>query len=65
MARLITATNRSTASRPQYDDIPPQVKRQIEKLAYRLFEERGRQPGRALEDWLEAERRILGNSRRR
>jgi hypothetical protein len=30
----------------------------IAELAYRLYEERGRQQGRQLEDWLEAERRI-------
>ncbi len=31
----------------------------IQSLAYRLFEERGCDPGREWEDWLEAERQIL------
>jgi hypothetical protein len=30
----------------------------IHKRAYQLFEEGGRQPGRELENWLEAEREI-------
>jgi hypothetical protein len=30
----------------------------IAELAYRLYEERGRQAGHELEDWLEAERRV-------
>ena len=31
----------------------------IRARAYRLFELRGHQPGRELEDWLQAEREIL------
>lgn len=30
----------------------------IAELAYQLYDERGRQDGRALEDWIEAARRI-------
>lgn len=30
----------------------------IAELAYRLYDERGRQDGHALEDWIEAARRI-------
>ena len=32
--------------------------RQIEALAYNLYLQRGKEPGRALEDWLEAEKRF-------
>ncbi|NPA48936.1 MAG: DUF2934 domain-containing protein [Thermodesulfobacteria bacterium] len=33
------------------------VKRElIEKIAYQLYERRGKEPGKALDDWLEAER---------
>ncbi|HHI97830.1 MAG TPA: DUF2934 domain-containing protein [Thermodesulfatator atlanticus] len=28
----------------------------IEKIAYQLYEKRGKAPGKALDDWLEAER---------
>ena len=34
----------------------------IRARAYRLFELRGRQPGHALDDWLQAEREILRQS---
>ena len=63
MARsFTTTTTRSSVSRPA-EDIPPQVRQRIAELAYRLYEQRGRQPGRELDDWLEAERRIFGNNR--
>ena len=61
MARTATTTQ-SSVSRP-VEDIPPLVKQRIAELAYQLYEKRGRQPGRELEDWLEAERRVLGNRR--
>jgi hypothetical protein len=32
----------------------------IALLAYDFYEKRGRQEGRALEDWLNAERRLVG-----
>jgi len=34
----------------------------IRARAYSLFESRGRQPGHALDDWLQAEREILRQS---
>jgi hypothetical protein len=33
----------------------------ISERAYALFEERGRNDGYALEDWLEAEQQLLNN----
>jgi hypothetical protein len=36
----------------------------IAKKAYELYEKRGRQPGRAMDDWLEAERIVKGKSSR-
>jgi hypothetical protein len=39
--------------------LEPQAEQdEIRKRAYDLYEQRGRQPGRALEDWLTAEREI-------
>jgi outer membrane protein TolC len=32
----------------------------IAQRAYELYEQRGRQEGRALEDWLQAERELVG-----
>jgi hypothetical protein len=34
----------------------------IARRAYELYEQRGRQEGRALEDWANAERQLLGAS---
>ena len=34
----------------------------VRELAYRLWEKRGRQAGRALEDWLAAERQLKQTS---
>jgi hypothetical protein len=31
----------------------------IEKKAYEIYEQRGREPGKELDDWLEAERIII------
>jgi hypothetical protein len=36
----------------------------IQSRAYELYLARGRQPGRALEDWLEAEQELLQSTRR-
>ena len=36
----------------------------ISQLAYDLYEQRGRQEGRALEDWLNAELQLVGVSGR-
>ena len=35
-----------------------QRQRQIEELAYNLYLQRGKEPGHALEDWLQAEKRL-------
>ncbi len=34
----------------------------IAQRAYELYEQRGRQEGRAMEDWLQAERQLVGAS---
>jgi hypothetical protein len=34
----------------------------IRQRAYELFEERGHQPGRDIEDWLQAEREVKSNT---
>jgi hypothetical protein len=43
------------------DDVTPQ----ITKRAYELYEERGRQEGRAVQDWLRAEQEIRKNEPRK
>jgi len=37
---------------------PQEEECEVRRRAYDLYEQRGRQPGRALEDWLTAEREI-------
>jgi hypothetical protein len=37
----------------------------IEQLAYELYEQRGRQDGQALEDWLKAEHELAGSVSRK
>jgi hypothetical protein len=39
---------------------PPRIEDEIRKRAYELFEARGREEGRELEDWLRAEEEIIG-----
>jgi hypothetical protein len=34
----------------------------VAQRAYELYEQRGRQEGRALEDWMNAERQLLGRA---
>ena len=63
MARLTTATRSSGFQIRTDNDVPPQVRQRIAELAYQLYEQRGRQSGCELEDWLEAERRVLGKRR--
>jgi Protein of unknown function (DUF2934) len=38
------------------------LERKIRLHAQRLYDERGQQEGLALQDWVEAESRVLGNS---
>ena len=43
--------------------IDPKVQQKIAEIAYLLYEQRGKVPGHELNDWLEAERRVLGKRR--
>jgi len=40
------------------------VRGRIAKRAYELYEQRGRQEGQAVEDWLQAEQQLVGVSAR-
>ena len=40
------------------DAVVPHRQKEIEALAYNLYLQRGKEPGHALEDWLEAEKRF-------
>jgi hypothetical protein len=49
------AKNTSSRARPSRDDIA--------RLAYQLYEARGRQEGQELDDWLSAERQLTNRHR--
>jgi hypothetical protein len=54
---------RDTVSRPSKSDPSEkngQAQDYIAQRAYELYEQRGRQEGRALEDWLNAEQQLMG-----
>ncbi|MCM8790689.1 MAG: DUF2934 domain-containing protein [Candidatus Omnitrophica bacterium] len=51
MARTSTVTRTSSSKGQDLTDA-------IRKKAYELYEKRGKKPGHALDDWLEAERII-------
>src|SRR5678816_3565677 len=51
------ATHRVTGDR----HMPPNVRHEdIERRAYKLYEQRGHEDGRDWDDWLQAERELLG-----
>jgi hypothetical protein len=63
--RVMSKSNvRTTAFHRRRDDVPPADHQRaadteaIAKRAYERFEQRGREHGRDLEDWLDAEREL-------
>lgn len=48
----VSSTERASKGAPAQD--------RIAQRAYELYEQRGRQEGRAMEDWLNAERQLAG-----
>ena len=41
---------------------PNGIQARIAALAYQFYEQRGREPGHELEDWIQAEKRILAET---
>lgn len=41
------------------------LREMIEKKAYGIYEKRGREHGKDLDDWLEAEKMVMGKKRKR
>ena len=62
--RLAEERKPKTVTSSTQAPVPPlsrdDVQRRIARRAYELYESRGRDHGHALEDWLKAEREILG-----
>jgi Protein of unknown function (DUF2934) len=53
------ATPTMSAGTPQTSPNGAQAQDRIALRAYELYEQRGRQEGRALEDWVNAERQLV------
>jgi DUF2934 family protein len=60
--RNMSAQNRRRTATVPAVSIPSEDK--IRSRAYQLYEERGREDGHAMEDWLRAEGEITGNKAR-
>ena len=56
------ATSTMSASTPRKSPNSAQAQDRIALRAYALYEQRGRQEGRALEDWVNAERQLASAS---
>jgi outer membrane protein TolC len=54
--------NGSKAGSTEQASKSAQAQDRIARRAYELYEQQGRQDGRALEDWLNAERQLVGAS---
>lgn len=63
MATIRTAKQRSPVIAEEASK-GAQAQEHIARLAYELYEQRGRQEGRDLEDWLEAEQQVIDPSDR-
>jgi len=52
---LLRVTKQAEGVIPLLAQPSPDLQQNIRELAYRLYEERGREDGRAEEDWIQAE----------
>ncbi len=56
---------RSLGPRSPKPDLLSNAEERLRRRAYELYEQRGREDGFALDDWLQAEREILGAQKQR
>ncbi len=61
----MTAKPKSLEPRSLKLDLPSNTQERIRRHAFELYEQRGRVDGFALDDWLQAEREILGAQKQR
>jgi len=59
MAKPISVPFPNTQAAPS----PEEIQEQIRYLAYELYEQRGREDGHALDDWLTAESEVTGQAK--
>jgi hypothetical protein len=63
-ARTKVATTASRAAKPVARKPALPTRQQIAGRAYEIYSNAGRQPGREVEFWLEAERQLLGGRKK-
>ena len=61
----MTAKSKSSEPRPRKSDLPGDIEERVRERAFELYEQRGREHGFALDDWLQAECEILGAPKQR
>ncbi|MCI0455274.1 MAG: DUF2934 domain-containing protein [Candidatus Dadabacteria bacterium] len=61
MGRQKESSPKRRGGKPKLDD--KALYEMIEKKAYELYEERGGEHGKEMDDWLEAERIVLGKKK--
>jgi len=54
---------RTPTTKPEAAPSSEMIQEQIRHLAYELYEQRGREDGRDLEDWLKAESEVIGKAK--
>ena len=54
-------TPTSTPSRPKNDEATRETEDRVRRRAYELYEQRGRESGHDMDDWLQAEAEITGH----
>ena len=61
----MTAKSKVREPRSGKANLPKDIEGRIRRRAYELYEQRGREDGFALDDWLQAESEILGAQKQR
>ncbi len=61
MKKIKTKSAQPAKASPVFAVAPDDIENRTRIMAHQMFEKRGRQPGRDLEDWLAAERDLADN----
>ncbi len=62
---MTTRASRKAPTPVQHENPVPNVEDEIRRCAYELYEQRGREDGHDMEDWLRAEEEVMQNRSRR
>jgi hypothetical protein len=60
--KLVTSSPKATAAPVQQVSVSTDSQEAIRSLAYSIFEQRGRENGHDLDDWLVAEAEVVGKA---